>query len=194
MVKHPHDTSNSFLNSDEVKQIGFKQVGKNVLISRFARFYSSENMTLGDNVRIDDFSIISGKLNIGSYVHISAHCLLYGSYGIKLEDYTGVSPRCTIFSATDDFSGFFMIGPMLPAEFTNVLTGEVVLKKYSQLGAGSIVLPSTTIEEGAATGAMTLVTKNLDPWFIYAGIPAKKIKPRSKNILDLVIQYESRFL
>jgi len=59
---------------------------------------------------------------------------LYGRYGIELEDYSGLSPRCTVFSSSDDFKGDFLIGPMVPAEFTNMKTGKVFLGKYVQIG------------------------------------------------------------
>ena len=106
---------NSFYSEKELKQLGFQSYGKNVLISRFARFYGAENMVIGDSVRIDDFCILSGKITIGSYVHISAmSCLYAGSTGIVLEDYSGISPRCVLHAESDDFSGEYMTNSMVP--------------------------------------------------------------------------------
>lgn len=177
---------NSFYTQEEVKGLGFKSLGKNVFISKKASFYGVENISLGNNVRVDDFCILSGNIKIGSFVHISAYCALYGAFGIEMEDYSGVSPRCTVFSATDDFSGDFLIGPLVPNYSTNVIGGKVLIKKYSQIGASSVVLPSVTIHEGVSVGAMSLINRNLDEWSIYAGIPAKKMKDRSKNLLNLI--------
>jgi galactoside O-acetyltransferase len=154
-----------------------------VKISRFAQFYGN-NITIGNNVRIDDFCILSGTITIGSYVHISAYTALFGSHGIELADFTGISPRCTIFSASDDFSGNYFIGPMVNSDYTNVTGGLVKIGKYSQIGAGCIVFPSIIIEEGAAVGSMSLVNKNLQSWGIYAGIPVRRIKDREKNLLN----------
>lgn len=176
----------SFYNESELKQLGFKTVGKNVLISRKASFYGIENMSLGNNVRIDDFCILSGKIILGSYIHISAYTAMYGSYGIELEDYTGLSPRCTVFSATDDFSGGSLIGPMVNEKDINLIGGKVLIKRYSQIGAGSLILPSVHIGEGVAVGAMSMVNKSLDEWGIYAGIPCKRIKERSKELINLL--------
>jgi len=173
---------NSFLNDEEIIQLGLVSVGNNVKISRFAQFYGS-NITIGNNVRIDDFCIISGRVTIGSYVHISAYTALFGSKGIEIADYAGISPRCSIFSASDDFSGNFFIGPMINPEYTNVTGGLVKIGKYSQIGAGSIVFPSVLIEEGVAVGSMSLVNKNLSKWTIYVGIPVRRIKDRSKELL-----------
>ena len=111
---------NSFYTKDELTQFGFKAIGDGVLISKKASIYGAENISLGNQVRIDDFCILSGKISLGSYIHIGAYCALYGAYGIEMEDYTGLSPRCTVFSATDDFSGDYLIGPLVEKEKTNV--------------------------------------------------------------------------
>jgi len=177
---------NSFLTKEEVFKIGFKSFGENVLISQFARFYSPEKISIGNNVRIDDFSILSGNIKLGDYIHISAFNALYGKFGIELESYSGLSPRCSIFSASDDFSGEYLIGPMIQSHLTNVTGGKVKLEKYSQLGAGCIVLPDITIGEGVSVGAMSLVNKDLKSWKIYKGIPAKYYKNRRKSLLNLL--------
>ena len=179
---------NSFYSPTELSELGFKSYGKNVLISRLARFYSLSTIEIGDNVRIDDFCIISGHIKLGNYIHISAYTALYGKFGIEMSDYSGLSPRCTIFSASDDFSGDFLIGPMIDSRFTNVTGGKVSIGKYSQLGCNCTVLPGIIINEGVAVGALSLVTSDLQEWSIYKGIPAKFYKLRSKKLLELKIQ------
>jgi len=183
--------NNSFYSADELSCLGFKMVGKNVMISKKASFYSPENIIVGNNVRIDDFCILSGKISIGSFVHISAYNALYGRFGIQIHDYSGLSPRCTLFSATDDFSGNYLIGPTVDSKFTNVSGGEIIIEKYCQIGANTVIMPSVTIEEGVAVGALSLVTKALNGWTIYAGVPARKIKPRSKNLLKYIDELNS---
>lgn len=178
---------NSFFSVDELKLLGFASIGENVLISRFARFYGTEQMTIGDNVRIDDFCVLSGNVKLGSNIHISAYSALYGSFGIELEDYSGISARTTIYSAVDDFSGNYLIGPMVDKELTNIIGGNVLLSKYTQIGAGCVVLPNLVISEGSVVGAMSLVNKSLESWGIYAGIPAKRLKDRSKQLLNLIL-------
>jgi len=177
---------NSFYSIDELHLLGFKNIGINVLISKKASFYNINSISIGNNVRIDDFCILSGSIEIGSFVHISAYCALYGSLGIEMEDYTGLSPRCTVFSASDDFSGEYLIGPMVRESETNVIGGKVLIKRYSQIGASCVILPSVTINEGVSVGAMSLINKDLCEWSIYVGIPSKKIKDRKKGLLNLV--------
>jgi len=176
----------SFLTDQEVKNKGFKRIGSNCKISRNAQFYGIEKIELGNNVRIDDFCILSGRIILGSFIHISAFSALYGLNGIYIEDFSGLSPRSIIFSASDDFSGDYLINPMVPKEYTNVWGGEVVLRKYVQLGANTIVMPDLEIGEGVVTGAFTFVNKSLDEWYVYTGIPAKATKQRNKSLLNLL--------
>ena len=89
----------SFYSDDELQQIGFKSIGKNVKISRKASIYSPQNISIGDNVRIDDFCILSGNITLGSHIHISAYVALYGAMGIVMENYSGISPKSVIYSA-----------------------------------------------------------------------------------------------
>lgn len=171
---------NSFYSENELSEIGFKKFGNNVFISRKASFYSPGEIVIGNNVRIDDFCILSGQIFLGDFIHISAYSALYGQNGIEMMNYTGLSPRCTIFSASDDFIGGYLIGPMVDQTKTNLIGGKVILQKFVQLGAGTIVLPNLTIGEGSVTGCLSFVNKNIDEWGVYIGIPAKFLKKRKK--------------
>lgn len=176
---------NSFYSKAELEKIGFLSIGENVSLSRKASIYSPDKIKIGNNVRIDDFVIMSGQIEIGNHVHISAYTGLYGGGGIKIGDFCGCSPKTIILSASDDFSGEHMISPMAPPEFCDVTKTEVVLENFSQLGAGTIVFPGVIISEGSVTGAMTLVNKSLDSWGVYIGVPAKYLKARSKKVKSL---------
>lgn len=177
----------SFYTEQELSQLGLKSYGEDVRISRYAQIYSPEKISIGDNVRIDDFCILSGSITIGSHIHIAAYCALYGAdYGIVLEDYTGISARATIYAAMDDFSGDYLIGPIHDDKYTNVIGGNVKICAYAQIGAMALVFPNVCIGEGVVLGAMSMAKKSLESWGIYAGVPAKKIKRRSKRLLDLM--------
>lgn len=176
----------SYYTETELAALGIKSYGKHVLISKKCSLYSPQNIVLGDNVRIDDFCILSGNIIIGSHVHIAAYCVLYGAFGIEIQDYSGLSARCTLYSQTDDFSGDFFVGAQFNDRQRNVIGGKIIIERYCQIGANSVILPNITIHEGVAVGALSLVRTSLEPWFIYAGIPVKKIKERSKNMLRLL--------
>ena len=175
----------SFLTKNQLDNLGFKSLGRNVLISDKASIYSPELISIGSDVRIDDFCILSGEIILHNYIHISAYSALYGKFGIELCDYTGLSPRTTIYSASDDFSGEYMISPMVPKELTNVKGGKVVLEKFSQVGSGSVIMPDLKIAEGSIIGAMSFLKLSTEPWSIYHGCPAKFFKERNKNIIEL---------
>lgn len=180
----------SFLNISEIELIGFKHVGKDPKISRFSQFYSPETISIGDNVRIDDFCIFSGNITIGSHIHISSYSALYGKSGIELRDFSGLSPRTTLFSESDDFNGDYLIGPQHNKNFTNVKKGKIILEKYTQTGANVIVLPGVTIGQGSVIGALSLVNCNIPEWSVFGGIPARFIKTRSRNLLKIIKDYK----
>lgn len=175
----------NFYSENELIELGFSKIGKNVQISKKASLYGVNQMEIGDNVRIDDFCILSGKIKIGNYVHISAFVALYGKFGIEIGNFCGCSPRSTVFSASDDFSGEFMVSPMVPDNLSKLNSGKVIFDNYVQIGANTIVMPGVRLKEGAVTGAFSFVTSDLDEWKIYAGIPAKPIKDRKKDIIKL---------
>lgn len=183
---------NSFYSEEELKNLGLKSYGNKVLISRKTSIYSAEKISIGDNVRIDDFCILSGNINIGSNIHISAFSALYGSNGISISDFSGISPRTTIFSAIDDFNGDFLIGPIHDESMTNIIGGKVVIEKYVQIGAGSVIFPGLVIEEGSIIGALSLVNLSTCKWTINAGIPSKYIRNRSNNLLKFVENYKEK--
>lgn len=179
---------NSFYSQNELSDIGFKSIGKNVLISRKASIYNSEQISIGNNVRIDDFCILSGKIVLGNYIHISAYTSLFsGDAGIFIDDFATVSSYNAIYAISDDYSGEYMTNPMILQKFRNVIKGKVHLEKYSIIGSGCTILPDVTISEGCAVGAKSLVDKSLNEWSIYVGCPARFLKKRSKKLLDFKI-------
>ena len=181
----------NYLNKSEIDKIGLSSVGDNVLISRDARFYNPQNITIASNVRIDDFCILSGKINIGNYTHLgSASILISGEAGIEMDDFSGVSHRVNIFAQTDDFGGSSLISPLLPEEYRKIKMGKVVFCKHSIVGTGSVILPGSILSEGTAIGAMSMLAKTTEPWTTYSGIPARKIATRSKEALELAAKLQ----
>lgn len=182
----------SFYSADELLQIGFSAVGQNVLISKKASFYGVGSIAIGDNVRIDDFCILSGKITLGRNIHIAAYSALYGGdAGIVVHDFANVSSRVCIYAISDDYSGETMTNPTIPEKYKNVFSKKVVIERHVIIGSGSTVFPGVIVKEGTAIGAMSLCKESTEPWNIYAGIPLKKIKPRSNALLELEKSYLS---
>ena len=173
----------------ELKNIGFKAIGHNVLISKKTSIYMPEKMIIADYVRIDDFSLLIGDINIESYVHIGAYCGLHASGKGKIifKKYSGISSNVNVYASSDSFDGEYMTGRYgILDKCTNTLYGEVIFGEYSQCGTGCTILQNAKLGEGTAVYAMSLVNEELLPWYIYAGIPCKKIKERKKALLDKI--------
>jgi len=176
----------AYYTKEELKQLGFKYLGKNVKISDKASIYNFDQISIDDNSRIDDFCVISGKIKIGKNVHITPMCLVAGGEkGIIFEDFTTIAYGVQVFTQSDDYSGETMTNSTIPKKYKNEYKKKVILKKYSIVGAGSIIMPGITLAKGTSVGAMSLVLKDTNPWSIYVGNPSKKIKKRSKNLLEL---------
>jgi len=182
---------NSFLSKEELDKIGFKSLGENVLLSKWVGIYSPELISIGNNVRIDDFAMLSGDITLGNNVHVSSYCALFGGKGgagIVMKNYSGLASRVTIYSSSDDYSGEFMTNPTIPSNFRNEIKGRVVIQENVIVGAASVILPGVEIGEGTAVGAMSMVTKGLPEWKICRGIPARAFKARSKKLKELELQ------
>lgn len=173
----------SFYSESELAKIGFEKIGENVQISRFVQFYSPDKMEIGSNVRIDDFCILSGDIKLGDYIHIAAYSGLYGRGGIVMKDFSSISSRVSIYSSNDDYSGGALTNPTVPEEFRNAEYAKVIINKHCIIGSGTVILPGVEIGEGTAVGSMSLCNKDIEEWSIYAGIPAKYIKKRKKDLL-----------
>jgi len=180
----------SYYTEKELKNLGFKYIGKNVKISNKASIYNHDKIEIYDNSRIDDFCVISGKIKIGKNVHITPQCLVAGGEkGIVFEDFTTISYQVQVFTQSDDYSGTTMVNSTIPVKYKNEYKDPVKLGMFSVVGAGSIIMPGVTLAEGTSVGAMSLVLKSTDPWGIYVGVPAKRLKDRKKDLLQLKIDY-----
>jgi len=181
----------TYLAQEEINSMGFKNVGKNVKISDKAIIYDHCNIEIGDNSRIDDYCLISGRVSIGRFCHITPMCLIAGGQpGVFISDYCTLAYGVKIFSQTDDYSGESLTNSTIPKKYKHEKLKAVHIRRLTIIGAGSTILPGTNIAEGCAIGAMTLVNKNTLPWGIYAGIPAKRIKERSQLLLGKLHSFE----
>lgn len=163
-------------------------VGENVTVSSDVIFHNPENITIGDNTRIDSQCLINAgsnnKIIIGKNVHISAGCYYYGGGGdIIIEDFAGTSSRVTIFTSIDDFVEGYMTNPMVDIKYRKVSSGDVILRCHTIVGSSSIVLPGVNLAKGTSVGAMSLVKESTQEYDLITGIPAKFKKKRKNKYL-----------
>nr|MDQ3081389.1 acyltransferase [Gemmatimonadota bacterium] len=102
-----------------------------------------------------------------------------------------ISPRVSIYSSSDDYSGAAMTNPTVPRQFTGVTDASVFVGRHVIVGSGSVILPGVTLEDGVAIGALSLVQADCGAFGIYAGSPAKFIRERKRDLLKLEREFLS---
>lgn len=172
----------AYLSENSLKDFGFKKLGKNVKISTKAAIYDAKKIEISNNVRIDDFVMLSGNISIGSFSHITPYCLVAGGrQGVFLGKNVTLAYGAKIFSQSDDYTGNSLTNSLIPKKFKKEIFKSVYIGDHVIIGAGSIILPGVKINDGASVGAMSLVTKSIDAWTINYGIPSKKVKVKPKT-------------
>lgn len=173
-----------FLTEDEMKDLGLKHLGKNVKISRDAQIWTPGTVEIGDNSRVDAFTILNGNIKIGKYCHIAPFCTFIGKYGITLRDYVGISTRVTILTSNEDYlNGSGLTTAVIPPGFRTTIDGPVVIMDHVLIGINSTVLPNCILHQGAVIGAYVLVRSDISAWTIWAGSPARQIRTRPKETI-----------
>jgi galactoside O-acetyltransferase len=180
----------AYLNADQLAAMNFKHLGKNVMISDKASIYNADQIEIGDNSRVDDFCVLSGKVAMGRNVSLAVFSNLAGGRGgIEMQDFSVLAYGCQIIAQSDDYSGKTMTNPTIPAPYKKEIVAPVVIGRHCIIGTNTVVMPGVHIGEGTSVGAMSLVTKSTEEWSIYVGVPARRLKARSRDLLALEKQY-----
>lgn len=174
------------LNRDQLLAMGFRSVGEDVRISDKASIYGAGEISIGSHVRIDDFCVLSGRIELGSYIHIAVYSALFGGQaGIRVDDFANISSRVCVYALSDDYSGMTMTNPMVPDKYKHVDHGPVHIGRHCIIGTGSSVMPHVKIGEGCAFGAYSFINRSCEPWGMYVGIPCKRIRERKRELIRL---------
>ncbi|MNE53086.1 dTDP-4-amino-4,6-dideoxy-D-glucose acyltransferase [compost metagenome] len=67
------------------------------------------------------------------------------------------------------------------------------LQRHVIVGASAVIFPGVIVAQGCSIGAMSLVTKSTDPWGIYTGVPARRVKERSQALLALEKEFMDEY-
>lgn len=133
---------------------------------------------VGSNFHIDfkTYFRYPSQISIGSNVSINRGCSFYPGYKIKeakiiIGDNVAIGPEVSFFAAGHDTQDINLKDTGAP----------IVVKSNVWIGGRSIVLQGVTIGEGAVVAAGSVVTKDVEPYTIVGGVPAKFIKIREVN-------------
>lgn len=163
----------------------FKSLGEDVFISEHAIIKRPENVSIGSHVAIDNGVTVSTSLEVGDYIHISPNVTFIGGANSKvtLKDFTFIASGTKVVAGSESYTGEGLIGPTIPLKYRRVDFSHVTFEPFSGCGVNCSIMPGVTFGEGAILGANSLATKDLDPWTIYVGSPAKPLKIRDKEVI-----------
>lgn len=168
---------------------GFRRLGRNVRIAPTCTVVGAASISLGDDVRIDGYCTLVAAgatgIQIGANVHLGGYCALLGAEGITMADFSTLSWGVKVFTRSDDFSGQFMTNPTVPEPFTRATKAPVRIGRHCVVGSGCVVLPGASIGDGCAVGALSLVRGELAPWTVQGGVPARVLRERRRDLLEL---------
>lgn len=115
-----------------------------------------------------NFFISPKLITIGSYSHINRGCLLDARGTIIIGDNVSISHQVKLVTGSHEINSTDFHGVYLP----------IKIEDYVWLGIGCTILQNVTIGKGAVVCAGAVVTKNVEPYSVVAGIPARKIRER----------------
>jgi acetyltransferase-like isoleucine patch superfamily enzyme len=169
-------------NEEIKKDLGY--CGENVYIGNNVIFTNPKEVFIGDNVRIDPFTLITTGLDIGSYVQICSHVVLGGGkqHKIKIGNWCFIGYGSKLFCASEDYSGDY--GPVNEFWGNNkIYRGDIKMEDYSGIASDVMVFPNVTLPTGCTIGAKSFVyTKNdLIEWSVWLGNPLQFHKLRNKD-------------
>lgn len=128
---------------------------------------------------------LTGRVRVGRFVHISTGACVFGGEGVAIGDFSGLSVGVKVFTSTEDLSGEWLLHPTVPARLRRPIVAPIVIGRHCSVGAGSVLLPGAELPDGACVGALSLVKRPLREWSIWAGVPARFVRDRSRRALEL---------
>jgi maltose O-acetyltransferase len=133
----------------------------------------------GSTVLMDVYWYLLGRqrpdkptICIGSHTVINRGCVLDGRGGLHIGDNVSISPGVWVLTSQHD-----MNDPYFRQTF-----GRVLIDDYVWLGSRATVLPGVSIGTGAVVAAGSVVTRDVEPYSVVAGVPARPIGKRSQDL------------
>lgn len=153
------------------------QVGPDCVFEAGVLVFHPENVALGRNVYVGHYSILKGyhrnRLEIGDESWVGQQCFLHAAAGLFIGRQVGIGPGVKILTSRHAESPRERPIFEAPLEFL-----PVTIEDGADLGVGAIIMPGVTIGRGAQVGAGAVVTRDVPPYAIVAGAPARLLRER----------------
>lgn len=156
---------------------GFREAGDNIIFEEGVLVFHPETIRLGSNIYIGHNSILKGYYNsvmeIGTNTWIGQGCFFHSAGNIFIGKAVGIGPMVKILTSyhTETDEDIPVIQYPLTCE-------PVVIEDGADIGVGTVILPGVTIGRNSIIGAGSVVTKDVAPYSVVAGVPAKLIRIR----------------
>jgi galactoside O-acetyltransferase len=156
--------------------------GEGVKLHPLSKVCLPEKVELDDFCRLGDFSFIWGGngVKIGKHTDFQVHSVIWGGGECVIGDYVSIGLGSILLTAVYSHKEGLRMVDGLPEGHALGLYGKLVIEDDVYVGAHCTVLPDITVGEGAILGAGSLVNKDVEPWSIVVGSPARKIGERPK--------------
>jgi acetyltransferase-like isoleucine patch superfamily enzyme len=143
---------------------------------------------IGNNFRCGHFAVIREDTTIGNDVMIGTNCVIDGrcSIGNNVSLQTGAYVPTNTVIGDNVFIGPYacLTNDKHPVRLLREYRGPI-LEKGVSVGANAVILPEIKIGEGAIVAAGSVVTKDVEPWTMVGGVPAKPLKPLPADLKKL---------
>jgi len=147
------------------------KIGENFHAGRAVFLWAKHTITIGDNFYIGKYSIIEGDAEIGNNVILANRVSLIGRYDHHYQQIgTPIRLASQIRDENYNWKG---------------LNQKIIIEDDVWLGLGAIILSGVKIGTGSIVAAGSVVTKDVEPYSIYGGNPAKRIANRFDSLEDL---------
>lgn len=142
------------------------QIGSGSTVHMMARIYDPRFITIGNDTIIGEKASLDGRKQLPN-----------SQGGLHIGDHVDIASEVMIWTSEHDITD-----PSMKA-----IEEKVIIEDYVFIGPRAIILPGVKVGKGAVIAAGAIVTKDVEPLAIMAGVPAKKINTRPENALGYTL-------